>query len=184
MLKIEIKLTRNDVYDTLKGLQNALRDTTPLMQELAGTMSDAVSEAFEQERDPVTGAAWPRLNAAYRRQRAEDGHDGKILQLSGSLATSIIQQAGHGYARVGTNNTYAAIHQFGGITRCHWIRPKDKKALAFYGKGGGKKIVRRGVFHPGSEIPRRRFLGVGPEHKTHMEERILDYLYRYCAGKR
>ena len=105
-----------------------------------------------------------------------------MLQRDGTLKTNIHQEYGHGYARVGTNVTYAAIHQFGGITRAHWIRPKDKKALAW--RKGGKSYVRRTVFHPGSEIPRRRFLGVGPQDKKDMEEAIADYARAALTGGR
>ena len=54
-------------------------------------------------------------------------------------------------AVIGSDRKYAAIHQLGGKTAAHKIRPKRKKALAF---GGG---VYKSVNHPGSKIPARPF---------------------------
>ena len=182
MLKIEVNLDTSEVKAALDRLNHAMGDTTPLMMELAQIMSESTDRAFENETDPVTGAKWPKLNPDYKARLAEDGYTGSMLQRDGTLKTNIHQEYGHGYARVGTNVTYAAIHQFGGITRAHWIPPKNKKALAWC--KGGKSYVRRAVFHPGSEIPRRRFLGVGPQDKKDMEEAIADYARAALTGGR
>lgn len=53
---------------------------------------------------------------------------------------------------VGTDRPYGAIHQLGGTTPPHIIRPIRKKALKF-----GGKFVKR-VNHPGSRIPARPYL--------------------------
>lgn len=57
---------------------------------------------------------------------------------------------------VGTNVSYARIHEFGGTTRAHLIQAKNKRALSF--AMGGHNIVRKSVMHPGSHIPERSFL--------------------------
>ena len=172
MITIEVNIHAADLARALQGLMDAGQNTTPLMQELAGIMHDSVEDAFAAERDPVTGTPWPRLTAAYARQRAEAGHAGKLLQLSGGLAASITRQYGNGYARVGTNKAYAAMHQFGGITRAHVIRARFKKALRLPGIGCRKKVM-----HPGSEIPRRRFMGIGPVQQEDMQAAIKNYLH-------
>lgn len=59
-------------------------------------------------------------------------------------------------AVVGTNLVYAAIHEYGGVTRAHVIEARKKKALAF--QVGGQSLVRRSVQHPGSKMPERSFL--------------------------
>ena len=130
-MKIEVKLDTTELEAALTGLTNAMRDTTPLMQGLAQVMAEASDRAFANEVDPITGAKWPKLHPDYKAQGAEAGHTGPMLQRDGTLRTSMHQENGHLYARYGTNLTYAAIHCFGGITRAHWIRPRDKKALAW-----------------------------------------------------
>nr|WP_296986071.1 phage virion morphogenesis protein [uncultured Desulfovibrio sp.] len=181
MLKIEVNLDSAEVDAALTRLVHAMNDTTPLMMGLAQVMAEASERAFETETDPITGARWPSLTPDYKRQRTEAGHSGLMLQRTRNLHTSMHQEYGHLYARYGTNVTYAAIQCFGGITRAHWIRPRDKKALAW--RKGGKSYVRRAVFHPGSEIPRRRFLGVGPHDKQDMKEIIADYARKALLGK-
>lgn len=181
MLKIEVNLDSAEVDAALTRLVHAMNDTTPLMMGLAQVMAEASERAFETETDPITGARWPSLTPDYKRQRTEAGHSGLMLQRTRNLHTSMHHEYGHLYARYGTNVTYAAIQCFGGITRAHWIRPRDKKALAW--RKGGKSYVRRAVFHPGSEIPRRRFLGVGPHDKQDMKEIIADYARKALLGK-
>lgn len=58
--------------------------------------------------------------------------------------------------QVGTNVEYAAIHEYGGRTAPHIIRPRNKKCLAF--TMGGKNICAAYVNHPGSQMPERSFL--------------------------
>lgn len=181
MLTIKVNIEAGELVNALGRLVDAGKDTSPLTQILAQTMEEAAKNAFASESDPVTGARWPRLHPDYSRARQARGHTGPLLQVDGTLVSSLHQESGNGFARVGTNLTYAAIHQFGGTTRAHWIRPRSKKALAW--SRGGKKFVRRAVMHPGSEIPRRRFLGVGPQDKQDMREDIRDYLRRALFGR-
>jgi phage gpG-like protein len=67
---------------------------------------------------------------------------------------------------IGSNVPYARIHELGGRTRPHEIRPKNAKALHFYmgggwdhsGYGGMTEVFARVVHHPGSRIPERSYL--------------------------
>lgn len=174
MITIKVNLDARELEGTLARVVDAMRDTTPLMQDLAQVMSEASDRAFATETDPVTGARWVRLNPDYQAQLTLLGFTGTMLQRHGLLKNSLRVEAGHLYARIGSNLRYAAIHQFGGTTRPHWIHPRDKKALAF--RRHGRQYIRGKVFHPGSEIPRRRFLGVGVQEKQDMKAIILDYL--------
>ena len=88
-----------------------------------------------------------------RAARAKKGKDdGKMLQVTGRLASSITTAHTSNTAQIGTNFIYAAIHQFGGQTAPHTIAAKYAKALAWPG-GFAKKVN-----HPGSKIPARPFL--------------------------
>jgi phage virion morphogenesis protein len=148
---IDISIDSEATLRRLQGVAARLADTRPLTRMLAGIMHRAVEDNFEQQGRP----RWPNLAAATIAGRTKQGTwPGKILQRTGSLAASITQESGAGFARVGTNKVYAAIQQFGGTTRAHVIRPRSKRALAFGG------IVVREVHHPGSRIPARPFLAL------------------------
>ena len=56
----------------------------------------------------------------------------------------------------GTNVVYARIHEEGGKTAPHEIRPKNTLALHFM--LGGREVFAKVVHHPGSKIPQRSFL--------------------------
>lgn len=84
----------------------------------------------------------------------------KVLKRqTGRLATSIrsnVEQTSDGYiVRVGSDVPYAAIHEFGGRTKPHDIRPKKGTSLFF--KVGGSDVFAKVVHHPGSVIPERPY---------------------------
>ncbi|MEW5726059.1 MAG: phage virion morphogenesis protein, partial [Thermodesulfobacteriota bacterium] len=72
----------------------------------------------------------------------------------------------------GTNVLYAAILQFGGRTNPKVIEPKRKKALFWPGAAHPVKRVN----HPGSVIPARPFLGIGPEDEADIMEILTRHL--------
>ncbi|MFT4464043.1 MAG: phage virion morphogenesis protein [Sodalis sp. (in: enterobacteria)] len=88
------------------------------------------------------------------------------------LAASIDSDADNDQAVVGTNVVYTRIHQQGGTTRPHVIRPRYKKALAFNGR------VVKNVNHPGSTIPARPFLSLTDEDYQALAHTVNDYLQR------
>jgi phage gpG-like protein len=59
-------------------------------------------------------------------------------------------------AKTGTNVEYAHIHEYGGMTKPHVIKPRNALALHFY--MGGKEMFLKSVNHPGSHIPERSYL--------------------------
>lgn len=72
---------------------------------------------------------------------------------TGALRRSIqTSRRGDGVA-IGTDKRYAAIHEFGGMTRPHDISPRVAKALKF--RKGGREVFAKKVHHPGSRMPRR-----------------------------
>lgn len=130
----------------LQLIERRDRDHTPLMRRIAGDMADAVEENFAQQGRP----RWADLRSV----ALSRGSGYRILQDSGRLAASITRSFDATTARVGTNLVYARIHQFGGRTKAHVIRAKNKKAL--YTPFGPRKSVQ----HPGSNIPARPFLSL------------------------
>lgn len=70
----------------------------------------------------------------------------------------------------GSDVPYAQIHNRGGKTKPHEIRVRRAKALKFAGKGGD--VFRRKVNHPGSNIPKRQFIGHSQEFIDKIDDRI------------
>ncbi len=143
-----------------------LRDASPLMREIAAIMGDEVEENFAQQGRPK----W--LPFKYPPSAKRGGSSAKLLQDSGQLASSIQEHSTSNTASVGTNKKYAAIQHFGGKTKPHIIKPRNKKALAF-----GGRVVKK-VNHPGSDIPARPFLSITEAG----EQRILSTTSRYLRS--
>lgn len=150
---IEARLEYRPVLDAMRRAAAEMGDKRPLMRGIAGIMFRAVEDNFEEQGRP----RWVDIQPGTKLNRYKTGNwPGKILQRSGRLASSIVQRFDSNQAVVGTNVVYAAIHQFGGQTKPHVIRPRTKRALAFGG------IVVRQVNHPGSKIPARPFFRLSP----------------------
>ena len=99
--------------------------------------------------------------------------------VTGRLRSSISAVALSKYSvKVGTNVSYAAIHEFGGRTKPHLIVPLKKKALSWVGEGG-EVFVRRVVHHPGSTIPARPYMRPAMETRR---ARVLEIVRAVYAG--
>ncbi len=95
--------------------------------------------------------------------RVKDKLSGKVLNVqTGALRRSIQNELkeARDYIEAQVYSAgdvkYAAIHEFGGITKPHIILPKAKKALKFI--IGGKEIFSRMVRHKGSVMPERSYM--------------------------
>lgn len=126
-----------------KSLQRMLaksQNPAPAMAAIGGVMLGAVEDNFRAEGRPTK---WKPLKPSTLVTRAAAGKSGKILQVSGKLASSITPFHSRTEAGVGTNRPYAAAMNNG--SKAHEIKPKTKNALAF-----GGKVFKR-VKHPGTE---------------------------------
>lgn len=146
MIGATFELDLDLVLRRIAAIERRGGERQALMRGIAGDLADAVEENFAQQGRP----RWADLRSVSIRRGA--GY--RILQDSGRLAASITRSFDDTTARVGTNLVYARIHQFGGRTKAHVIRAKNKKAL--YTPFGPRKSVN----HPGSVIPARPFLSV------------------------
>lgn len=154
---MKLNIDISDAFDDwLSELERRCQHREPLMEKIAGIMLDAVDENFVRGGRP----AWTPLR--YR--------DGKPLMKTRRLHGSIEPRADNNQAVVGTNVVYARIHQEGGKTRPHVIRPHNKKALRFNGRFAGK------VNHPGSDIPARPFLSLTDDDYAAIGQAIIDHL--------
>lgn len=135
MIEIEIN-NAQEVVIVLERLAQTTSHRTPLMRNIAGTMESAVLQNFDVGGRPK----WMGLK--YRQ--------GTPLVDTENLMGSITSDYTNDTAVVGTNEPYAAIHQFGG------------KA------GRGRKTT----------IPARPFLKLTPEDEADIMEDIQEYFQR------
>lgn len=135
MIEIEIN-NAQEVAIVLERLSQATTHRTPLMRSIAGTMESAVLQNFDVGGRPK----W--LGLKYRQ--------GTPLVDTENLMGSITSDYTNDTAIVGTNEPYAAIHQFGG------------KA------GRGRKTT----------IPARPFLKLTHEDEADIMEDIQAYFQR------
>lgn len=132
MIEIEIN-NAQQIASMLDKLANAAQESTPLMRSIAGTMESAVLQNFDVGGRPK----W--LGLKYRQ--------GTPLVDTENLMNSITSYYDNNIAMVGTNEPYAAIHQFGG------------KA------GRGRKV----------DIPARPFLVLTPQDEDDILEDVQAY---------
>ena len=132
MIDIEIN-NAQQIASILDKLANAAQDRTRLMRSIAGTMESAVLQNFDVGGRPK----W--LGLKYRQ--------GTPLVDTENLMNSITSYYDNNVAEVGTNEPYAAIHQFGG------------KA------GRGRKV----------DIPARPFLVFTPQDEDDILEDVQAY---------
>ena len=132
MIEIEIN-NAQQIASILNKLASAAQDRAPLMRSIAGTMESAVLQNFDVGGRPK----W--LGLKYRQ--------GTPLVDTENLMNSITSYYDNNIAIVGTNEPYAAIHQFGG------------KA------GRGRKV----------DIPARPFLVLTPQDEDDILEDVQAY---------
>lgn len=156
-----IEVTFDAEYQSiLKAMERMAHPDKRALLDFAGKeLLDITETAFETESNPATGEKWERLK--YPRK---DGSTNPILQDKGTLVGSIRRELLDDSVLVGSNLVYARIHQAGGQTKAHEIKPTRKKALRFNGR------LARTVNHPGSKIPARPFLGIPRD----FDRRLLD----------
>ncbi|EAB6803111.1 phage virion morphogenesis protein [Escherichia coli] len=86
-----------------------------LARSVAASLLSSSEMAFEQEKEP-DGERWHDWSDPYRKWRTRKGYmPGKILTLNGDLARRLTTDYGDTWALIGSNEPYAAIHQWGGL---------------------------------------------------------------------
>lgn len=172
----EVVFDVTDFEQSLGELIQRLEHREPLMRELAGLMWDAVEENFAQQGRPAW-MGW-KSNRYWAKRRG-----GKILQLSGRLAASIMPYSDNESAVVGTNVIYAGIHNNGGKIN---IPARSQRAYYRVDKSGKldtrfsrKSKANYSEWHtiPSYTIsmPRREFLHLTETDVEEMEEKVASY---------
>ncbi|MFA7174567.1 MAG: phage virion morphogenesis protein [Kiritimatiellia bacterium] len=163
MSGVAVTVNTAPVQAMLDAIVKRMGDMTPAMREIGEIVVTQTAEAFEDGGLP--GHAWKKSGRVN-----ESG--GQTLVNTSRLRNSINYKATKNDVEVGTNVAYAAIHQLGGQTKPHVIRPKNGKALFWPGASHPVKSVN----HPGSKIPARPFL---PDEAGLDWEEIESALMRY-----
>ncbi len=141
----------------LASLAQAFGDLTPLMDGFGVSMESFILDRFDTETAP-DGTPWePSLRA-----KTEGG---KTLTDTAQLRGSMTSESGSDFAAAGTNKIYAGAHNDGAT-----IRAKSDKGLGFQLPGG---LGFRRVMEV--ELPRRQFLGLGPEDEAELVAQAEDY---------
>lgn len=166
---ISVKVDDSQFKEALAKLQGRAQYLQPAFADIAGRLLLSTRRRFERQQGP-DGQPWPALSAGTLAAREKAGESGPILCIQGDLYRSYTQRSDNSGAEVGSNWLYARIHELGGKTRAHTIRPTNKKALAF-----GNSVV-RSVNHPGSKIPARPVLGVDDSDAKAILHSIHSYL--------
>ena len=123
-------------------------DMTPVMREIGEVIQESVQRNFEEHRAP-DGTAWEPLAPATAAARAKKGRSAEdILILNRILMGSVHPEAYPDRVEIGTDEVYAAIHQFGGMA----------------GRGHSVKI------------PARPFLGVRDEDWPEIKAAVAAFL--------
>lgn len=155
-LEFDLKIEDKVIQRRLQKLSAAGGNTKLAFQDIGEYLIQTIDERFTNQEDP-DGNSWAELNDDYKETKKHQ----KILTESSELRQSYIYRASNNEVIAGSNLIYAGIHQFGGKTKAHQIRPKYKKALFWSGATSPVAYVN----HPGSDIPARPVLGLNAADK-------------------
>ncbi|WP_297096407.1 phage virion morphogenesis protein [uncultured Draconibacterium sp.] len=150
-----------DLAKHQKALAKYIRNDAP---RIVGKMGvDHFKENFDKEGFVNNGLQkWP--------ERKTDTGRKTLTGETRELQDSIDYKTDIAKTSWGTDKVYGSIHNRGGKTKAHTIRPRAKKGLKFMGKGGA--VIRKKVNHPGSNIPQRQFIGHSKELIEKVNQRI------------
>lgn len=178
---IETKIDDSGFTFVINELSKNAQNTAPLMRKISGDMMDSVEENFEREGRP----RWKSLaESTIESRKKKKKWPGKILQVTGRLAKSIIVKTSKFEAVLGTNLKYARIHQKGGVINMSARSETFVRSRYIRGakKGKFKKGTKSGRgFTFGShsiKIPARPYLKISNNELSGIENRILNHLMK------
>ena len=111
----QITVDDGPLRHALEQLAKAATDLTPAMRKISQTLAFETDQNFRAEGRPrwkALSEVTKQLRQGKKKKPPEKGF--RILQKTGSLASSITAHYDESSATVGSNKVYAAIHQFGG----------------------------------------------------------------------
>jgi phage gpG-like protein len=170
MPEITIKMDGADaVRERLREISTRASNLSPILKAIGDRVVEQTKRRFEAGGPAPSGTHW-------KAPKTPNPKRIRTLTVSGHLRDSIrYQLIGNNAVAIGTNRVYAAIHQLGGRTAAHIIRPRNKGGLFWPGAKHPMKSVR----HPGSVIPARPFLGVSEANS----KELLGLINEYITGR-
>ncbi|PKG74230.1 phage virion morphogenesis protein [Shewanella sp. GutCb] len=140
-----------------KALNNLLKQSgnlTPALGDIGEYLLESTQQRFIEQQAP-NGSLWAELSSTTVERKIKKGQrTDRILTESGTLADSLHYQIGRNQLELGSNQEYAAMQQFGGLTSAKSMMPNQ-------------------------EIVAREFLGVAPFER----EEVMDIIAAHL-GKR
>ena len=174
-----LKLQDENLRAAIDLITGAALKPRPLMRSIGAILAESSQARFATRIAP-DGKQWvPRKPIFFIKGRGEDASietaTHPLLNKTGSLRDSIVwQETSDGGVEISSSLPYARIHQQGGKTKPHVIRPRLKKVLRF--ANGGTIYFAKGVNHPGSDIPARPYLGLSSSDQDKVLDRAEEYL--------
>jgi phage gpG-like protein len=142
-MQISLIKTSDTLTPDLAAKYRALSDRTALHQAIGLGLVSLTKRAFNDSA--LRPAPW---------KSKADGTPSRLRD-TGTLAKSVrVTAVTNSFVTIGSDRHYAAIHQLGGKTKAHIIRPRNKKALWWPGAAHPMGAVN----HPGSKIPARPYM--------------------------
>lgn len=160
--------------------EQAARDTSGLMKPLGEYLLESTQRRFKDQVKP-NGEKWKELDERYARRKKRNKD--KVLTLRGYLRSYIhYQVTGGDSVEVGSNQKYAAIHQFGGEIdmpeRQATVRYRSVAGRVLFAGKKHKRATEKAVTIPVHfvKIPARPFLGLSAEDDREISRIIRDWL--------
>lgn len=201
---IDCKIDDEKFMRAIAELKRRGHDMSEVWEDIGIEAMQIVQENFTAEGRPEKWVSWCASYEEFRHSKVKDkarvGEE-KILTLSSRLRNSVTKRGEPGnefhvrrdHVDIGTNVEYAAIHQFGGRTAAHVIKPRHKKALYWPGAGSFTSAGRSGggyfeehpirsVNHPGSKVPARPYLVIPESEFPRLTRIVEEYLAEPMKG--
>ncbi len=174
-LSIKIDLQTGPARALLLELRSRGENTTPAMKIIGEIARTSIVKNFESEGRPIP---WTKSRRALK-------EGGRTLTKSTRLSKSIVPDPHRDYVDIGTNVTYARIHNQGGEIR----HPARERVLHFAPKDGRRKNspiqfarsrqAKFGMKVAGKaytiKMPKREFMMLQPEDLTEIQAALLEY---------
>lgn len=185
MANLTISIDDAELRKAIDRLYDRMSDLTPAMQSIGDYMVTATRDRFDTQTAP-DGIKWEKLSPRYAARKARMRgvvFGGKrVLALRGTLRDTIRYQASRSDVVIGSNQPYAAIHQFGGDIQ----NKGGSRTLNFkVGRNGRSRFAKRSranfqqtvnVGASSATIPARPFLGVSAQDEQEILKILGDYL--------